>query len=382
MVTKKTIIELSRMIYSNKLLDKDRLKLVINNQSLYFNIIGKVNTANYLLGGLEAIVLEIEDNLIFVIRGADVGIGADIFKILSANDKFIPVTREKKRVRATFQDWFWNVFFGSFGLVPFSQYLDFKDFFVEISSKFSNKNILLVGHSLGGEIAQRLSVESNVEAITFSAVSPWWSFGHEQRKAIRNGTLTDGKITNYYSRRDPFRYFPLFARRLGIQREVKLKRFSSTSSLIAMLLERVYWAHGLNYYTFDLEGEIEVMHSESNFERILKNLNQQTTSTIWIDIAIFASGILPSIILWLTSQVMLQRVLPEYSVSTLNVMLLIVISLAIIVTSALYMLPTLIIHSKWKYVIWGINVFFSWTGIGWVFLLVASFVLNSISIKK
>lgn len=382
MVSQKLIIKLSNIVYSDETLNKKQIIIKVDDQTFYCNVIDKINTANTFNGGLEAIALEIDNQLIFVIRGADVGIGADIFKWLSANNKFIPTSRGKHKFRASFQDWLWNGLLGTIGLVHFSQYIDFKKFYLKTISDHNYTDTLVVGHSLGGEIAQRLAIDLDVNAMTFSAISPWWSLSHIQRKWLREGKLTDGKIDNYYSRSDPFRYFPFFAKKLGRQHEVELKKYSSSSPLIAMILERIYWAHGLNYYNFNNKGEIKLMSSESSIERAVGNLNKRSNSTIWVDIAIFASGILPSVAMWLASQVVIQRALPQYQVSSLNILLLLVISLTVLVSSALYMLPTLIIHSKWKYVVWGINVFFSWTGIGWVCLLIFAFVLNSISTNE
>lgn len=45
--------------------------------------------------------------------------------------------------------------------------------------------------------------------------------------------------------------------------------------------------------------------------------------------------------------------------------------------STLYYLPTLISYSLWKYVIFILNIFFSWTIIGWIVLLILAIVTNS-----
>lgn len=382
MVTKRIIVELANEVYSNKLLSAKNFIVSFNNEIIRFKIVGKVNTSNKLFGGLEAIALENNNELIFVIRGADVGIGVDIFKLLSADENFIPISKDSHRVRASFQDWIWNGFFGTLGLVNFSQYADFKKFYLNVLKQIPDKNITVIGHSLGGEIAQKLSVELNVHAITFSALSPWWALSHNQRKEFKNGTLNDKNIENYFSGSDPFRYFPLLARRMGKQNPVKLRNYVSHSSLAAMFLERIYWAHGLNNYDYADDGEILLLNSEPIFDRILNTLNRVIVNPKWINIAIFASGFLPCLTMWLTGQIAIQHAVPQFHISELNILLMATITVIVTFISWIYMLPTLLIHSRWKYLVWGFNVCFSWTGIGWGLLLMLSFVLNSITIDK
>jgi len=374
--------QLAEKIYSNASLNEETIDVIFGEQISRFVVIDHIDTADRLTGGLEAVAVQCDKDIIIVVRGADVGFGRDIFKILNANDKFIPDSKETNKFQSCFQDWIWNGFLGTLGFIPMTQYDELKWFYKKIKNYAYNRDfeVMIIGHSLGGELAQRLSLEYSIRAITFSALSPWWSIGHRQRRLFRSGNLSDENIDNYYSSSDPFHYFPLFTKNLGKQHEVILKDYTSKSSLISMALERIYWAHGMKYYNYSDGGEIKIMHSSSKFDKILHQLNERTTTTLWVDVFIVLSGIVPTIFSGLLIQVLLQRIVPEYSWTGLNTIAIIIAGFVTVSSVVVYMLPTLIIHSRWKYIVWGLNLAFCWTGIGWVALLTLAFVLNSIAV--
>lgn len=369
-------VQLAEMVYSSRVLEHSMV--VIPSTNLKFNVVDRIDTSAKLTGGLEAIAVQNKTDLVIVVRGADVGVGRDIFRLLHANDNFIPDSKDLHKLRSVFQDWLWNGLFGTIGIVPMGQYTELQKFYDRV--KHQDVNMIVVGHSLGGELAQKLALEYDIHAVTFSALSPWWILNHNQRKSLRDGTFLDTKIENYYSRSDPFRYFPLLTRHVGVQNEVVLKNYTSNSSMLAMALERIYWAHGTDFYESNKHGDIKTMNTIGTVERVLKKLNEKTTKTLWVDVVILLSGIVPTVLSWIIFQIIFQKFVPDYDLTGLSIVAVIMLSIIAICSVVVYMLPTLIIHSRWKYVVWGLNLVISWTGLGWLLLLLLSAVLNSIAV--
>ena len=375
MFTSRLALELANKVYSHTTLNKTVVDVHYAGKKFRFFVLDKINTSQKLTGGLEALALSFENNLVFVIRGADVGIGRNVFKMISAEEKFIPSGSGPNVFKSSFQDWLWNGLLGSLGIVRLTQYDDMKIFFKKNVKQFSNHHIFIVGHSLGGEIAQRLSLDFHADTITFGAISPWWSLSHIERKKFLNNGIKDDKINNFYSTKDPFHYFP--SRKLGNQNSIVLKDYTSNSTLMAMFVERIYWAHGLNFYEFNKYGEIIIMQDASKYEKFFNYLNKKSIHTFWIDLFIVLSGVLPTIVMWLTVQLGIEKIFPNYALSNISISLLVGMSLLGLMSTIIYMLPTFIVHSRWKYLIWALNLTLSWTGIGWFILLIIAFILNN-----
>lgn len=353
-----------------------------NNGTYQYKIVDSIDTSNNIFGGLESFVLINDNDLIFVVRGADVGIGKDIFSILGANQKFIPNSMDNHPFRSVFQDWFWNGFLGITGLVKFTQYYEMRKFFLDVLTKFRGYDCTVIGHSLGGAIAQRISLEFNVKSMSFSPISPWWSLGHDLRKRIRSENVIDNNIINYYSSSDPFHYFPLFYRKLGLNKQIYLDDYQSNSSLIAMFIERIYWAHGLNNYIFSEFGEIMTSKNESNVDKILNNLNLKCKTTFLLDVLIVLSGFIPTVMTWIFIHMLFSDFVPAYHFSQFSLLWILALSIMSVTTTVVYMLPTLIIHTRWKYIIWILNITISWTGLAWIILFIGSFILNSVAVDS
>ena len=115
------------------------------------------------------------DEIAVVYRGTDFESGIEPFKKdLIGGD--IPMARTK---------------------IP-EQYNDALKMYKDIESKYSNKRIVLSGHSLGGSLAQLVSAQTGRKAVTFNA----YGTGDILAQAgVRNQRLLD--ITNYGHPKDP-----------------------------------------------------------------------------------------------------------------------------------------------------------------------------------
>lgn len=380
MLNSKLGVQLCSKIYSDNYLNKSSIFVSDNDTTYQYKVIDSIDTSSNIFGGLEAFALLNGNDLVFVIRGADVGIGKSIFNLLGANKDFIPYSVDSHPIRSLFQDWFWNGFLGITGLVKFTQYYEMRGFYLNVVAKFKGCNYTVIGHSLGGAIAQRLSLEFDIKSINFSPISPWWTLGHIMREKLRSENLKDNNILNYYSSSDPFHYFPIFYRKIGVNKQISLKDYKSNSSLIAMIIERIYWAHGLNNYRFLKDGEIMTSTYESKIDKILNNLNFKCKKTFLLDGLIIVSGFIPTVMTWLFVHMIFSTILPTYHVSQLSLLWIFCLALISLTSTVIYMLPTLIIHTRWKYIIWILNITISWTGLGWISLFILAFILNSVAV--
>lgn len=110
----------------------------------------------------------------------------------------------------------------------------------------------------------------------------------------------------------------------------------------------------------------------------MEELNRKLYHNILINLLIILSGVIPIIILFSVIQDVWGMVVPQY---TIPVWRWIIFCLNCMF-SVIYMLPTLIVRSKWKYIFWIINIFVSWTIIGWILLLVLSMYLNKLVVDN
>lgn len=392
------MMALTQVIYDSLRMDCDIWEVKDNyHNKIKFKVIGTIDTQKSLFGGLEAAALvpldeyeankqhNIHDyqNIYLVICGADVGIGHDIFRIMNASERFIPVSHTVSKWKATFQDWIWSGLLGMLGFVPLFQYQSLDGFFTDLNGRFNNSHFYVMGHSLGGALAQRLALEHKTieKCVTFAGLNPWWCLRHQQRKSIRANKFESINIVNYYSHHDVFKIFPFFSKSIAKQNIVKLQPFQSRSNLIATLIERIYWAHGTNYYLFDKYGEIISIDRESKMTKFISSLNEKVVWAWWIDIIVFLTGVIPTLLTWLVVQKFVNYIHPIDTFSSINIMIGILLILLSLLSVIIYMLPTLIVRSRWKFIIWILNLSFSWTGIGWITLCIGAFICNSVSYK-
>lgn len=393
------VMELTKLVYDSKRLKDNIIRLNYQQEEVELICLDYINETNSFWNGLQAAayLLKGSEYIYLIIRGADVGAGKSIFRFLGANQRFIPESIEENPWRTLFQDWIYTSVLGSMGLVHLYQYDSLKYFYGSLQKEFSKYHFIIGGHSLGGMLAQRLFLlESGIDrCVTYAGISPWWTLNAQSQRFIREHNFwgDDNRIVNYYSHHDPFRWVPPFSRYIGQQKNVLLQPFQSRSNIIASVLERIYWAHIPKYYAFDKKGRIKLNKQPSQLENWYHYLNQRTRTTWWINILIVLAGLIPSLIL-LSIITLFVGISQEYvghsfyniglaTITGTLVGLFASLSTALVslIFSIFYMLPTLITKSRWKYIILGLNVFLSWTGVAWLALLLLAIVLNYASDK-
>ncbi len=364
------ILELSRIIYHTDDMKNKAITVKRQNETADVVCLDYVNSSAQLLNGLQAAAyLNIDSSTIYiVVRGADVGIGRKIFGALKANDRFIPKSVEKRPLKTTFQDWIYTSFLGSMGFVHLYQYDSLEIFYKKIKAKFPNHRFIIAGHSLGGLLAQRLYILQNEfdSCVTFAGVSPWWTLDRQSQKLIRenNYLIDDSRMVNYYSQHDIFRILPLLSRHIGTHQNVMLQPFSSRSNILANLFERFSWAHIPNYYLFDKNNKIKTEKpSDTIFTSSFRYLNAKLKRTWLINTLIFLFTFIYNLVFTNTLVIVASNLLKNELVASLHTIsdpLSIspfLIGFLTLIFSALYLIPTLILKSKFKYVLAPINFF-------------------------
>jgi hypothetical protein len=80
------------------------------------------------------------------------------------------------------------------GLLP-AQIVDARDFYNQIQKEFPKQNIILTGHSLGGNLAQALGTETGKQTVTFGA--------YGLKNTLNPNSKSSDNITNYGNANDP-----------------------------------------------------------------------------------------------------------------------------------------------------------------------------------
>lgn len=303
-----------------------------------------------------------EEVIYIVIRGADVGVGKTFFRKTGANERFIPRADEDTSWKTTFQDWIYISILGSMGLVELKQYSTLVTFYRQLRSKYPNSSIVVSGVSLGGLLAQRLYLlEGDVSrCITFSALSPWWTFYRGTQDFIKQQDFyrKDPNLINYYSNHDIFRWVPPLNRQLGQQYNVLLQPFQSRSNLIATLIERVYWAHIPNYYSYSSNGNIRIKEKVTRFEGLYRWLNQPFGKSKLVNSCVLLCLIVFSIII--SFSLLLFGGLPYidwiFNVPILSEHPKLLGGSVFLLFEILFALPSLLARSNWKLLIFFINM--------------------------
>lgn len=338
------------------------------------------------VNGLQAVAYETEgENTIYiVVRGADVGIGKKFFRKTGADARFIPKVNDEDSFKTIFQDWIYSSTLGSMGLAHLYQYDSLQAFYYSLRKKYPQKRFVVSGVSLGGLLAQRLYIfEDGIErCITFSATSPWWTFNRRSQEILKQSNFlqNDEGLINFYSNHDPFRFLPLFKRHLGQQKNVLLQPFQSRSNFFATVIERMYWAHIPNYYTYTDTGNIRQRQDRSKILSWTNWLNSRASYSKWINIMVIAMSVLlvlvlALVILFLNTYGVLS---PIY---TLEASFGIFFSLVSGFLIFCFFIPTLAVKTNWKYLMFLINLAMVWFAPFWVLLLALSIIFESISNK-
>lgn len=339
------------------------------------------------VNGLQAVAYETEgeDTIYIVVRGADVGIGKKLFRKTGADARFIPKVNDEDSFKTIFQDWIYSSTLGSMGLAHLYQYDSLQAFYYSLRNKYPHKRFVISGVSLGGLLAQRLYIfEGGIErCITFSATSPWWTFNRRSQEILKQSNFlqNDEGLINFYSNHDPFRFLPLFKRHLGQQKNVLLQPFQSRSNFFATVIERMYWAHIPNYYTYTDTGKVRQKEDRSRIQRLNNWLNSRANHSKLVNIIIFVMSVLLALVLSLVVPI-----LSSYDVLspiyTLEASFGIFFSLISGFLFFCFLLPTLAVKTNWKYLMFLINLAMVWFAPFWVLLLALSIIFESISNKE
>lgn len=382
------LFHLSKLVY---LLSDEMNEVEINhfgNKERLQVIAFKDESASILNGLQVGAFLSCDNVLYIVVRGADVGIGKRLFHSIKAETKYIPKTSENlNEIKTTFQDWFYSSMLAPTGIVPFYQYQSLVKFFDEITDKHRLSEIVVGGVSLGGCLAQKLYLEREEirYCITFSAISPWWTFSKGTKKQLREENfLNDSdRIINYYSNHDIFRLYPLFSRNIGKQCHVSLKPYVSKSNIFASILERICWGHIPNYYGFTRRRDISTEADNYPITKAIRFLNKKIEKNMMFNLLIFLALILHNLILFLffyhygydflPLNFLPLEFLTYFSIPTKGYFFFLM-SLELFV-----LLPSILSRTRWKFILLPFNllafVMF------WIFpiLLVNSILTNDIS---
>lgn len=339
------------------------------------------------VNGLQAVAYETEgeDTIYIVVRGADVGIGKKLFRKTGADARFIPKVNDEDSFKTIFQDWIYSSTLGSMGLAHLYQYDSLQAFYYSLRKKYPHKRFVVSGVSLGGLLAQRLYIfEGGIErCITFSATSPWWTFNRRSQETLKESDFlkNDEGLINFYSNHDPFRFLPLFKRHLGQQKNVLLQPFQSRSNFFATVIERMYWAHIPNYYTYTDTGKVRQKEDRSRIQRLNNWLNSRASHSKLVNIAVLVMSVLLVLVLALVIPFLntYEVLSPIY---TLEASFGIFFSLISGFLFFCFFIPTLAVKTNWKYLMFLINLAMVWFAPFWILLLALSIIFESISNKE
>lgn len=339
------------------------------------------------VNGLQAVAYETEgeDTIYIVVRGADVGIGKKLFRKTGADARFIPKVNDEDSFKTIFQDWIYSSTLGSMGLAHLYQYDSLQAFYYSLRNKYPHKRFVVSGVSLGGLLAQRLYIfEDGIErCITFSATSPWWTFNRRSQETLKESDFlkNDEGLINFYSNHDPFRFLPLFKRHLGQQKNVLLQPFQSRSNFFATVIERMYWAHIPNYYTYTDTGKVRQKEDRSRIQRLNNWLNSRASHSKLVNIAVLVMSVLLVLVLALVIPFLntYEVLSPIY---TLEASFGIFFSFVSGFLFFCFFIPTLAVKTNWKYLMFLINLVMVWFAPFWILLLALSIIFESISNKE
>ena len=183
-----------------------------------------------------------------------------------------------------------------------------------------------------------------------------------------NFLKNDDNLINFYSTHDPFRFLPLFKRHLGQQKNVLLQPFQSRSNFFATVIERIYWAHIPNYYTYTDTGKVRQKEDRSRIQRWNNWLNSRANHSKLVNTIVFVMSVLLTLVLALVVPI-----LSSYDVLspiyTLEASFGIFFSLASGFLFCCFLIPTIVVKTNWKYLMFLMNLAMLWFAPFWILLL-------------
>lgn len=376
----KLLVYLTSIVFDTEKIQQK--SITFNNKTI--KKIASIDEINSWTNGLQAVAYEIEniEEVYIVIRGADVGIGKKFFKKTGASERFIPQVNEEDSFKTVFQDWIYTSTLGSMGLVHLYQYDSLKSFYISLKTDYPQKRFIVSGVSLGGLLAQRLYIleEGLDKCISFSALSPWWTFNKQCQNLLkRHRFLEDDKrLVNYYSNHDMFRFLPFFNKQIGVQKNVLLQPFQSRSNFIATLIERLYWAHIPNYYTYTDKGLIRTKEDKSRVWNLYRTLNDPAKYSFFLNTFIGISCVLLSLsVVLLYPLLFTSEILNLISIN--EMLRATIVFFGSILISILFFIPTLTVKTNWKYPMFALNLLSILLLPLWFVLFILSIIFRSIS---
>ena len=385
------ILLLARLSYTEEFISSGVVDTTISHGifTKKLKIFDHIDEIESYTNGLQAVAyLSQDDNKLYIIiRGADIGIGKDIFRILGADSKYLPTSSDENKFRAFIQDWLYSAFLAGNGLVPMKQRDSLEDFVLQVSKKYPSKEVIIAGSSLGGALAQAAYIKyPNLfnKCITYSAMSPWRILTKKEREVVRSRNFLKDvkKMVSYYTNSDLFRIHPIFPRYIGPELNIALTPFKTQSNVFATILEWMGWSHMMKYVKVGNNGlPVPLPSQESVLQQIYGKLNQKFEKNIPFNIGyillvfILTTGSIfgaINILQYLPHNISFISFIENFITNNHLFVILLTILFTMIVT-----LPVTIIKSKWKLLMvmmLSLSIMFP---LLWPVLLVLSFLINT-----
>lgn len=159
-----------------------------------------------------------------------------------------------------------------------------------------------------------------------------------------------------------------------------LQPFQSRSNFFATVIERIYWAHIPNYYTYTDTGRVRQRQDRSKIQTWNNWLNSRASYSNLINISVVAISIILALVLALVFPILntYDILSPIY---TLETSFGIFFSLVSGLLFFCFLIPTLLVKTNWKYLMFLLNLAMLWFAPFWALLLALSIIFESISNK-
>lgn len=160
-----------------------------------------------------------------------------------------------------------------------------------------------------------------------------------------------------------------------------LQPFQSRSNFFATVIERMYWAHIPNYYTYTDTGKVRQKEDRSRIQRLNNWLNSRASHSKLVNIAVLVMSVLLVLVLALVIPFLntYEVLSPIY---TLEASFGIFFSFVSGFLFFCFFIPTLAVKTNWKYLMFLINLAMVWFAPFWILLLALSIIFESISNKE
>ena len=160
-----------------------------------------------------------------------------------------------------------------------------------------------------------------------------------------------------------------------------LQPFQSRSNFFATVIERMYWAHIPNYYTYTDTGKARQKEDRSKIQKWNNWLNSKASYSKLVNIAVLVMSVLLALVLAFVVPILntYEVLSPIY---TLEASFGIFFSLVSAFLFFCFFIPTLVVKTNWKYLMFLLNLAMIWFAPFWVLLLALSIIFESISNKE